>query len=344
MTIRIPKWLLAGIAMIAAVVVAFLVGERQGSAVEPTCSRAMAEKAVVASSFDDTIREQATAQARLAGYAPTSVPFFTNVPTDYQVAWLHCRDVTGDGADEMIVGLGAGAASRTFQWAIFTAGDEGQWDLAFDREGSLVSSIRIRPGGVVVQTPTYGREDALCCPSGYKSTRVVYQDGSFEVSSGAISSQREVVLTDGQVVGIGPLDALRDSPVQAFAELGAPTSIGGDSGSLCEYDWSDLGLSIDFANFGGGDPCGSDGRIASFELIGAPAAQAGWEIDGGAEVGMDLSALWHLYPGFREGDRELVLVETPSPFGAGGTLAVMTGFVGGGKVWAYRFYVGAAGE
>jgi len=283
------------------------------------------------------------AQAQLAGYAPAATPFFTNVPTDYQVAWLRCRDVTGDGSDEMIVGVGAGAARRTFQWAIFTPGDQ-RWDLVFDREGSLVSSIRANAGSVVVQTPTYGREDALCCPSGYKSTRVVFRGDSFEVSSGDASSEREVVLTEGHVMRIGPLDALRDSPVQAFAELGAPTSIGDDSDNLCEYDWSDLGLSIDFANFGGGYPCGPDGRIASFELSGATAAQAGWEIEDRAKVGMEVAALRRLYPGFREDGHELVLVETPSPIGAGGTLAVMTGFAAGGEVWAYRLYVGAAGE
>jgi hypothetical protein len=59
---------------------------------------------------------------------------------------------------------------------------------------------------------------------------------------------------------------------------------------------------------------------------------------------MDVAALRGLYPGARESGRELVLVETPSPIGSGGTVDVVTGFVAGGKAWAYRFYVGAAGE
>lgn len=350
-------WLGLVAAVVLVVVAAYLLGRSSGgldsraggeasvSQRAPSCSRSMAERAIVSSGFDEAVRSYAVAQASLAEYRPANVDFFTDVPTDYQVALLHCRDVTGDGRDEMIVGLGAGASQRVSQWAVFTSDDSAHWRLAFERQGSLVSSIGTRDHGLVVQTPTYGADDALCCPSGFKSTRIVVGRGGFDVAPSRVPvPQRTIVLADGRVTQLGPLDPLRDSALQALAEFGSPTSVGSSYESSCPYEWSDLGLSIAFANFGAGDACGQDGRIASFVLSGTVAAQAGWRISGGAEVGMSVNALRGIYPGARRSGGELVLVETPSPIGADGTVSVMTAYVAGGRAWAFRFYVGAAGE
>lgn len=311
-----------------------------------SCSRAMAERATIASDFDETIREHAAARASLAGYPVEAGPdFFTHVPTDYQVALLRCQDVTDDGSEEMIVGVGAGASGRIFSWAVFTLDENGRWVLLFDREGSRVDSIHTGDRAIVVRTPTFKAGDPLCCPSGFKTTRIAFRGGELVVDSPNVApSRREIVVDEGRVVQLAGLDPFTDSSIQALAEFGAPTSIGSSWDSSCPYEWSDLGLMITFANFGTGDSCGPEGLMASFELSGAPAAQAGWRISGGAEVGMDVAALRRLYPGARESGHELVLVETPSPTGSGGTVDVMTGFVAGGKAWAYRFYVGAAGE
>lgn len=361
MTVRIPKWLLWAIVaglVAAAIASAFLLGRSSGgdgSPVagspsrgpdeDPGCSRVSAEQATLSSVFADTIRGHGTAQARANGYAADGGPaFFTDVATDYQVALLRCSDVTGDGDEEMIVGIGAGASRRVFSWAVFEAGETGRWELLFDREGSQVSSIEAGNRSIVVRTPTFGTDDPLCCPSGYKSTRIEFRDGKFEPVSSGSPAEREVVVEEGRVTRLGELDPFRDSSIQAVAEFGAPTSIVDGSDSVCHYGWGDLGLSIDFANFGGGDACGLEGRMANFELAGAPAMQAGWHTNEGAEVGMKVGELRNLYPGARENDGELILVETPSPIGAGGTLAVMTAFAGGGRAWSYRFYVGAAGE
>jgi hypothetical protein len=356
MTIRVPKWGILGAAVIAVVAIAYLLGRSStdGSttatsspfaAREATCSRAAAEKATLASSFADSVRAHNVLQGRLAGFESSGPSFFTNNPVDYQVALLRCRDVTGDGIDEMIVGIGAGAASRIFQWAVFTPTSDGRWKLAFDREDNLVSSIQPEGRSIVVQTPTYGKNDPLCCPSGQKSIRVALRDGRFQVISPvAPPFEREIVVTDGRVARLGSLDPLHDSPVQALSDFGSPTSIASASGSGCRYGWGDLGLSIDFANFGGGDPCGSEGRVGGFELIGTPAAQAGWRTAEGAKVGMDVNALRRLYPGARETGSGLTLVETPSPIGDGGVTPVMTAYAVAGRALAFRFYVGAAGE
>ncbi len=350
-------WLAGGAAVLIAVLGAFLLGrstdggantDRPGSPEpqrEPICSRSAAEKATIASEFDEEVRGYASVNASLAGYPQTNIPFFTSTATDYQVGLLRCRDVTGDGRDDMIVGLGAGAAGRISQWAIFAPDSTGKWSLAFTRIGSLIDSLKVVGRSIVVRTPTFGAHDPLCCPSGHKSVRIFFRRGEFVADTSLVArAHREVDIADGRVTRLGQLDPSRDSPVQALADLGSPTAVGSSLNSSCPYEWSDLGVSITFANFGGADPCGRDGRIASFELEGSPAEQAGWRVADGAAVGMDVKTLRRLYPGGREDGRELVLVETPSAIGADGTLAVMTAFLAGGKALAYRFYVGAAGE
>lgn len=355
-TPRTALLLLGATAVVAALAIGFFVGRASdgedpigaGSGVaeaNPPCTRKGAEKAVLSSRLAATVRGVTEAQAHLNGYGASQTQFFTEDPIDYHVALLRCSDVTGDGVKEMIVGLGAGAAGRIFSWAVFTPNPDGGWRLLFDREGSRVQSIAVRRGAIFVRTPTFGADDALCCPSGYKTTRIEFVNrASPTVVPQASRAEREIIVADGRVLGLGPIETQIDSPVQAVDKLGAPTSIEHSSDSVCDYAWSDLGLSITFANFGAGYSCGRDGRIASFVLFGAPAAQAGWRTSAGARVGVQVQALRELYPGARESGRELVLIETPSPIGGDGTIAVMTAFIGGSRAWAYRFYVGAAGE
>lgn len=367
MTIYVPKWLVwtvVGAIVVAGVVAAFLLGRSSGGEGGPAaavstpprdravervaagCSKPMAEKATLRSGFDDAIRNAGVVAAKLAGDEPSKGPgFFTNNPIEYQIAVLRCRDLTGDGNDEMIVGIGAGAAGRVFQWAIFTPDEEGGWKLAFDREGGQVSDIGIRDDSVVARVPIYGPTDALCCPSGHRSIRVAYSNGRLRVVSPAASprSREIVVAEDGSVTRLGRFQPPRDSSVQARSYFGTPTGVE-DESDVCRLSWADLGLSITFANLGGRDACGPDGRVASFDLSGTPAAQAGWRTAEGARVGMSISVLLDLYPGATRMDGELVLAEKSSPIGEAGKIAVMTGYSIDGRVLAFHFYVGAAGE
>ena len=353
MTVHIPKWLAwsaAAVALVAAVGGAFLLGrssdgDDSGGAIAAKCSQRAAERATLGSDFDDAVRRDGELRAELADLPPTEIPFFSADPVDFEVADLHCVDLSGDGRDEMVFGLSAGAAGRVFQWAIFSPNERGRWTLAFDREGSAASSIDVEGNSVVVRTPTFGLHDALCCPSGYKSTRVEHRAGRFRVTSPAAApNERLVVVADGHTTGLGPLDPGEDSPVQALAAFGTPTAIGNYPASSCDFDWSDLGLAIKFANFGIGEPCGAEGRVAYFDLAGSAATQAGWHTERGAEVGMGVEQLESLYPGAKRTGSQLVLVEAPSPFGAGGTSPIATAYLVDGSAQALRFYVGAAGE
>jgi hypothetical protein len=363
-TIRIPKWLLwtcCGSLAVAAIASAFLLGRSSGgSAGEPSgddrpgasseaqageCTQRAAERATLGSGFAAAIRASGAVLASLENTEASEIPFFTGDPIDFQVAIVECGDLTGDGIDEMVIGLSAGASGRIFQWAIFTPDADGSWDLAFHREGVRVDSVEIFGEVVRVRTPTFGRNDPLCCPSGFKEMRIAFRGGRFEVTSPAPSRRARLIqLHNGRVVRLGPLDPLEASPVQALAELGTPTGISLYPDTVCNVTWGDLGLTIVFANFGGSDPCGPNGRIASFDLRGSPAAQAEWHTDRGAQVGTSATELNDLYPGARHSGHELILVETPSPFGSAGTISIATAYVFDGHAQAFRFSVGAAGE
>jgi len=361
-TVHVPKWFVwaAAAALVAALVVlAFLLGRSSGDdpspeetrapasakAEEAVCSKPMAEAATLDTGFDDRIRAGGAAKASMEGDdPPVDVPFFSDRATDYQVGILECADLSGDGVGEMVVGLSAGAAGRVFHWAIFTPDSRGRWTLAFDRNFSAASSIEIEGDAVVARAPIYDRDDPLCCPSGYKSVRVAHRNGRFETTTtGAPPEERRIGFEDGRVVTIGEL-AVTDPPSRAAALFGKPTGVSNYPDSTCTFGWSDLGLSIDFANFGGGDPCGPAGRIAYFELAGAAAEQSGWHTAEGARVGSTATHLERLYPGATRSGDELTLVEVSSPIGASGTLAVATAYLVDGRAFGYRFYVGAAGE
>lgn len=364
MTVRIPKSLLPfvigtaiGTAIVALAIAAFSLGRSSddtGSAgdgadaaiLSAKCAKGEAEKATMASGFDDSILAHGAVRADLAesGYPATEPPFFTNNPSDYQVSLLRCRDLNGDGAAEMIVGLAAGASGHMASWAIFTPDSDRGWELAFDREGVPVSSIEVEGQLVIANTPTFGRGDPLCCPSGYKATRVAFDGGEFRLVPEPSAREREVLVSDGLVVALGELDPLVDSPVQAFEAFGTPTEIVGGDDEACELVWGDLGLSIHFANFGGGEACGREGRVATFELVGASAEQAGWRIGRGVRIGDSVDTIRNAYFGTRENGSEFVLVESPSAIGSGGTIPVVSGYAVGDEILAYRFYVGAAGE
>ena len=367
MTIRVPKWLLwalAAVAVAAALGVAFLLGRSSGdgkapasaatsrgkaddapAAKEAVCSKPMAESATLDTEFDDRIRREAATRAALESSQPSAIPFFTDDPVDYQVGILECADLTGDGIGEMVVGLAAGAAGRVFQWAIFTPDGQGRWTLAFDRELSRASSIEIAGDAVLVETPIYGRDDPLCCPSGSKVTKFGLRGGEFGViSPTASAAERLIVIGRERVARIGRLEPLAAVPQTAKAAFGRPTGIGNYPDTLCKLGWEDIGLSISFANFGLGDPCGPDGRIASVEIVGLAAAQAGWETDRGATVGTTVAELERLYPNARRSGEELALVEVPSPFGEEGRAPIATAYLEDGAATAYRFYIGAAGE
>jgi hypothetical protein len=107
--------------------------------------------------------------------------------------------------------------------------------------------------------------------------------------------------------------------------------------------WSDLGLTINFVSLGVGEPCGVDGRVGSIELLGGPAAAAGWETEEGIRVGAELAELQAAYDDPPRRDSQLVLEEKRFPFGTGKTTTVGA-LVVSERVVGLQLFVGAGGE
>ena len=115
----------------------------------------------------------------------------------------------------MIVALSAGASGSIFQWAIFEANAEGEWELVFHREGSQVRSIRAENGKVAVKIPIYEKNAPTCCPSGSRLTTFVYEDGAFVADPTPSRAERLIRIEDESVVGLGELDVNTASGVEA---------------------------------------------------------------------------------------------------------------------------------
>lgn len=361
-TVRLPVWalVLGAIGLIAALLgLAFLLGRNSGDpdqssnsvdTVQPAvdqlrCNENAAQAATLNTEFADAIRAASRLQAVLNHYQASEPQFFSSYATDYQVSLVECADLTDDGVKEMVVGISAGASGRVFQWAIFAPDSDGSWMLAFDREGVDSTGLAVRANAVSARTPTYGKGDPLCCPSGFRQTTVAFRNREFRVTSATASpDERRIEVEDGRVTALGHLDPRVDTPVQAIGWLGTPTSISNYPDEVCTITWSDVGLAIAFADFGGGDPCGQEGRIASFTLTGKPAEQAGWQLPEGGTVGISSGRLAELFPGAGRHGAEWNLIEAPSPYGDSGTTAILIGYLVDGKALAFKFYVGAAGE
>ncbi len=376
MTIRIPKWVLwaLGVLLVAgAIAAAFLVGRSSdddpetarssSSATSPTstisttpdptavpakCSEREAMRATEETEFADEILAVGEAQSQIAGFGGVSGPGvdgpFFDETTGYRPAILECRDLTGDEVEEMIFAPSAGASGSIFNWAIFTPDENGEWRLAFDREAVKIRDIKIR-GDIVVETaPTYAEGEPLCCPSGKRSTEFAFEDGDFKVVSPvATRNERLIEVSSSGVDGLGDFEPETDSSAETYSAFGIPSSVT-HIDEACDYAWEDLGLTIHFANFGGADPCGPDGAVGSFDILGSAAQHAGWHTREGAEIGMSESELTDLYPSAKTKRGELVLVEKSSPIGGGNYLPVLSAVMVDGDAKAFRVYVGAAGE
>lgn len=166
---------------------------------------------------------------------------------------------------------------------------------------------------------------------------------------------RTIALTrDGdRIERIGELNAETANPDAARATFG-DESVVSPAGDLCEVEWGEIGLQINFANFGGADACGRQGAVATADIGSEEGVEEGWSTDAGLALGDSEGELENLYPRATppefvapepkyRGDR-LVLASTYTPFGEGGDTPTLTAVLSGGEVIAFEIYVGAAGE
>ena len=109
-------------------------------------------------------------------------------------------------------------------------------------------------------------------------------------------------------------------------------------------EWDAVGLTVNFANFGGGDPCARDtGRAATIEIDGL--ASDRWRTLSGLRPGMPESAIAKLYDDARKTDEgDWWLVTATSPIGAGDEYAPIVATVDDGVVSGFELSVGAGGR
>lgn len=367
MTVRIPKWLLwslLGLLVVGVVATAFLLGQSSGNdnaadpeatttaeqvaeAQEAPCTEQAAQEATLSAGFDQVLQDISAANGKLSYYpvpdppGSNGSPFFDDA--GFRIDQIECRDLTGDGVNEMLVSLNAGASGQVFNWMIFEPTAEGEWELAFARSGVQVDRLRVRGDVVVEREPAYVEGEPACCPSGNRTTEVAYRRGKFTVISPAVSpGERLLDVTESGVKRIGEFDPHTGDVGQATVVFGLPSSTT-SSGESCQLSWADLGLTISFANLGGGDPC-TDGAVGSVQISGPPGRQAGWHTNEGAQVGMGVGSLRRIYPQAARRRGALWLITMLSPYGTGGATPALSAYAGGGKAWIFQLYVGAAGE
>lgn len=362
MTVHVPKWAIYTIAALIAVGIgagAYLLGRSDSDddapvastvattteeTVEeepveeppPPCTKRAAQQAAKESEFEGFVRD--------LGAVPAGEPLFEEF--GYGVGDLICRDLTGDGAEEMVVQLVCCTGSSPSPWAIFVA-EHGEWELAFHRD-NIQAVLSVEGDELVEKSPAYGAQDPTCCPSTFRFGRIAWDGSEFVFESEDADPDRTITAGSQGVTRVGGFKPQTGTPLDATKVFGPPNYVGPD-GELCLNEWRDLGLVINFVNFGGVDPCGVDGAVGSIEVGDVFAEQAGWETDEGVRVGMSLDEVVGIYPDARfeslagQG-RFLVLIEGPSVIGAGGTSPIVAARIADETVEELRLEVGAGGD
>jgi hypothetical protein len=354
-TLHVPTWLLRLLVfcgVVAAVIAAYLIGrssdsDQVGPVRQPlACTEAAAKEATLSNGFAEQVREAGEVAMEVdgTGVSVSRGPFFHD-ERGLRVELLKCVDLGESDKQEMIVGLGGGASGTIFHWAIFTQGEDRDWNLTFARHGVPVERLVVRAGELVELTPTYEEGDPLCCPSGRRAAVFDFISGRFHLKSPPFAGAERLILSDSAgITRIGPLEARSASPVDARVAFGTPSWVSQESGEVCTLSWDNLGLEIVFANLGGQDPCGPEGAIGSFEVKGVAAAQAGWQTSEGARLGMSTAELLQRYPAASFEKDQLVLVSVPTPFGEDGVTPALSAAMARGTAAAFHGFVGAAGE
>jgi hypothetical protein len=127
--------------------------------------------------------------------------------------------------------------------------------------------------------------------------------------------------------------------IQAFGDPSTRDREFGGSG--CLVRWRQYRLRIDFANFGGANPCSRSGGFAQKVQIGNSRK---WQTDRHLRVGQKTSRLHHLYPAATRHGSNWWLKSAVSHIGGGGRYAVLAAKADGGRVRGFAGWIGAAGD
>ena len=354
MTVHVPKWvLLVGLlALVGAG--AYMLGRGSGGSSEGdgSSSGGAAAEAQAAQCDEEAARE-AVAET------PPEEDLFLRpgepVLDFFQLELIGCTDLTGDGADEMVVRLLGQTASGLSPWLIYVA-EEGGWREELFRGMSTRDSVEMEDQAVRETTGAYAEMEPLCCPSGERSGLVTWDGQTFTYEPDAGIGDGKIRIADAEILAVGSFPVQTGSLNDAIETFREPSTIIRD-GEICTASWLDTGLIINFVNLGGANPCGRSGAVGSALVSGNHAEQAGWEIGGTAlGVGAGQDQLRDEFPKMQpspgavpsedqqgELGREWTLVSRPSPYTQGETPSLSARLARGTAV-AYVMSVGAGGE
>lgn len=352
MTIRIPKWLLgvAGVLVIIAIAGgAYLLGkgEDNSGSGEPAatapaeCNRAVARK----------VLSRRNPAVGLDSFSIAGGRTFDS----YSLGPVECADLTGDGTDEMVVRLYFQTLSGSAPWFIY-GNEDGRWDLKLRRMLSGRDSIRVKDGVVKESAAAYAPGESLSSPSSERVGRVSWDGEKFIYESREGIGTGEVRFAGARAQAIGGMPVIGSYLPDAIDRFGPPSMYGGPEDEVCNAQWNDIGLIINFVNLGGGLAC-EDGAIQTFLITREAAEQAGWRVGpSGLAVGDRQDAIRSEYPQMAPGPdlygteeqqgapgRDWSLITVRNPY-TGGRLATLSARMSRGTAVAYVIYVGAAGE
>jgi hypothetical protein len=354
---RLPGWALVTISLTVLAVggeIAFLVvqsggdGETSSAEERLACDDRAADNAVSADRFAQAVRDVG------------AVPPLSNVLEIYDAKVADCIDVTGDGIDEMVVRMverdvdPEELAESPIPWAIYSA-EEGKWTPTLIRAHVPGARLAVERTEIRERSTAFAEGDPLCCPTGTREGVVRWKGEAFVYRpSGGPRGSTIALADDDAVAAIGGFDAQNGSLPAAVDFFGPPSSYV-PQGELCPATWADIGLTIDFANLGGGDPCGPDGRISDARIEGLEASQVGWQTQEGATVDMPENRLRKLYPEMHPQEDStfipeepvgelFTLVNRPSSIGVGETMPTLSARVSEDRVIGFELAVGAAGD
>ena len=251
-----------------------------------------------------------------------TVPPLSDVLEIYDAKLVGCADLTGDEVDEMVVRLlERGTApvedapvteqptDSPTPWAIYVA--EGpKWTPALVRPHVATSEVAIEDDVITERSPGLAEGDPLCCPSGQREGEVRWDGEGFVYRFRGGPRGSTIALTDGEPAAIAGFD-LRAGGLSSAAELFGPPSSYAPEGEVCPARWEDLGLTIEFADPGGADPCGGEATVATARVEGPEAEQAGWRTQDEATVGTTEAQLRKLYPEMEPAEETTFVPEEP---------------------------------
>lgn len=162
-------------------------------------------------------------------------------------------------------------------------------------------------------------------------------------SSGAELAHHQINLeTKGpnridSIGGFRPFEETLGDAVERFGEV---TDVNRPLSEGCEVSWEEHGVTIEFWNLGGRDPCDPEFGFAQYAYI----TGRGWHTARDLYITSHRNTMKRLYREQRRTPRRYSLVRGYRPFGDAGNLDILSVGLTRDRVSSFRMYIGAAGE